>query len=72
MINVYVLVYSLVSSTSTLNYKSYCIEDTYIHASLCEMVTYYTQFLCYYFELDIHFSDWFHSVQKKFCHLESV
>ena len=56
---VYVLVYNLVMNTSTLNHKLYYIEDTYIPAFLCEMVTYYMQFSCYflYFKLDTQFLD---------------
>ena len=52
---VYILVYSLVSITSTLNHKLHYIEDTYTCTSLCEMVTYYTQFSCYflYLKMDI-------------------
>ena len=42
---IYVLVYSLVPNTSTLNHKLYYREDTYTGASLCWMVTYYTQLL---------------------------
>ena len=56
---VYILVYSLVLNTSTLDHKLYYIEDTHIHASLHGMVTYYTQFGHYlpYFKLDIKFLD---------------